>query len=510
MILAILFIANSSATYTFSLGAYVLDLSLRIDLNSLGLCSLYWLWTNTYYLYTLFIATLLLIFFNSHMIKYSLALLFIPLYLLPLYFEISHNLSMASIIDPYYLDLGFYNLLLNNSINKLHPALIYISAISLIVLIKFKLSYRLHYRVTRALIAQLLIIINSLILGGWWAYQEGSWGGWWNWDASEMFGLAILTALVVTSHNSVYVGKDHTLLFRNLVYILFAYYAFLQLNFSLISHNFGIRQGDLVDFRVIYVFAFIMFGIYIKLSLLHKSKLKSINDNDRSVLRRTLPVFMLLAILSYVTTLELWASLWWKMLSVDLQNELNLVEPLNVLILTVVHIRYVSIGARPLLPILMLAYAFSAILPVVALIWLYAFRPYKSHHQHLVLSLTLLYLFYYTSYSTINPSLNLPHAMSNNFTALNLPLLSGVSNYSLIGSCFFSCTDSSLLLNGAETKPFTLLNSNSRTLQIYYTSLSDILTNLVVSDFYNIVVIYAALALGKLNLSYINYSVTKF
>jgi hypothetical protein len=100
--------------------------------------------------------------------------------------------------------------------------------------------------------------------------------------------------------------------------------------------------------------------------------------------------------------------------------------------------------------------------------------------------------------------------MSNNFTALNLPLLSGVSNYSLIGSCFFSCTDSSLLLNGAETKPFTLLNSNSRTLQIYYTSLSDILTNLVVSDFYNIVVIYAALALGKLNLSYINYSVTKF
>lgn len=56
------------------------------------------------------------------------------------------------------------------------------------------------------------------------------------------------------------------------------------------------------------------------------------------------------------------------MLSVDLQNELNLVEPLNVLILTVVHIRYVSIGARPLLPILMLAYAFSAILPVVALI----------------------------------------------------------------------------------------------------------------------------------------------
>jgi hypothetical protein len=100
------------------------------------------------------------------MIKYSLALLFIPLYLLPLYFEISHNLSMASIIDPYYLDLGFYNLLLNNSINKLHPALIYISAISLIVLIKFKLSYRLHYRVTRALIAQLLIIINSLILGG--------------------------------------------------------------------------------------------------------------------------------------------------------------------------------------------------------------------------------------------------------------------------------------------------------------------------------------------------------
>jgi cytochrome c biogenesis factor len=27
----------------------------------------------------------------------------------------------------------------------------------------------------------LSILLLGLILGGWWAYQEGSWGGWWNW-----------------------------------------------------------------------------------------------------------------------------------------------------------------------------------------------------------------------------------------------------------------------------------------------------------------------------------------
>ena len=28
-------------------------------------------------------------------------------------------------------------------------------------------------------------------MGGLWAYQEGSWGGWWDWDISEVFGLFI-------------------------------------------------------------------------------------------------------------------------------------------------------------------------------------------------------------------------------------------------------------------------------------------------------------------------------
>jgi glucan phosphoethanolaminetransferase (alkaline phosphatase superfamily) len=125
-----------------------------------------------------------------------------------------------------------------------------------------------------------------------------------------MFGLAILMSLIITSHNIFHIERDYAVLFRNIVCILFVYYSFLQLNFSLISHNFGIRQGDLVDFRVTYMLVFVMFSVYVKLSSAHKTKLKSIAPDDHGALRKTLLIFVLLVALSYVTTLELWASLW--------------------------------------------------------------------------------------------------------------------------------------------------------------------------------------------------------
>jgi hypothetical protein len=159
---------------------------------------------------------------------------------------------------------------------------------------------------------------------------------------------------------------------------------------------------------------------------------------------------------------------------------------------------------------LVAVYTLSILLSVAVSAALSMLVAYRSYNQHMLLSLALLYLFYYTSYSTVNSCSSLSYTINNNLVALNLPLLNNTSNCSLTGSSAFSCTDSSLLLNGAETKSFALTNSNFRTSQIYYTNLSDLPTKLVISDFYNAAAICAILLLSRLNLSYINYSITKF
>ena len=52
----------------------------------------------------------------------------------------------------------------------------------------------------RYLITYSIILTITLYFGGWWALQEGSWGGWWNWDASEVLGLITLLYLILAVH----------------------------------------------------------------------------------------------------------------------------------------------------------------------------------------------------------------------------------------------------------------------------------------------------------------------
>lgn len=79
-------------------------------------------------------------------------------------------------------------------------------------------------------------------LGAWWALQEGSWGGWWNWDASEVFGLIVLTYLLTSLH-SILSSFMQTV---KLIYVLYAStltlftYGLLQMGYSVVSHNFGL------------------------------------------------------------------------------------------------------------------------------------------------------------------------------------------------------------------------------------------------------------------------------
>lgn len=143
------------------------------------------------------------------------------------------------------------NLLLLNALNKYHPFILYLSLFSSITLLLiltinfFEIKQFSNSLTTRNKIrwpgAIILINFVALFFGSWWALQEGTWGGWWNWDPSELFGLApsFILLKVVHSRNQIREIWSSSLLHPISIAITFLTYLTLQLNFELISHNFG-------------------------------------------------------------------------------------------------------------------------------------------------------------------------------------------------------------------------------------------------------------------------------
>ena len=62
------------------------------------------------------------------------------------------------------------------------------------------------------------------------------------------------------------------------MYTSLIYYSFLQINFSLISHNFGFRDSDLVDIRLFY---FIFLILFFMKSIISAVSLLTINHYHR-------------------------------------------------------------------------------------------------------------------------------------------------------------------------------------------------------------------------------------
>jgi hypothetical protein len=133
---------------------------------------------------------------------------------------------------PSFLNLHFFNTFLLNNLNLVHPPLLYLVIINLSqVFFKF---YKFQYLTVLTYVSLL-----SLFLGSWWAEQEGTWGGWWAWDPSEVFGLAILLSYLIPIHLfslSYYAGIIFNFL---LCFCLIFIYYIIQYNFTLTSHNFG-------------------------------------------------------------------------------------------------------------------------------------------------------------------------------------------------------------------------------------------------------------------------------
>lgn len=484
---AILYIYLNTSHFSSLTGLNNLDINIRSDINSLGYVNLFWMWTNTYYLYTLLVAVSAYYFYFR--VSQSLRLISITFifYFTILITELFFNLNSSIYSTPFLSDLNFYNLLLNNGINKIHPLIIYLCWLSLLSYMSSSNNQKSkNYDNITQILLSVLLSFTGLFLGGWWAYQEGSWGGWWNWDPSEMFGLLILIMLALQLHLQKLVSSKSKIVLRNLTSILVIYYLFLQLNFSLLSHNFGIRQGDIIDFRYAY-----LFGLFcVAVSYNFRSNLYGLYAVYRPASRHLLTMlicFILLSFLFYITTSELWSDLLWRLLNIDLNNSSLSVTSLNLLLLVLLLVKYVRIEYHLIILIALSFTGYTTQITILLCILTTSF-DYKKTHAFALVSLLLLSV--YSSYS-ITISCGTKLEPSNNIV-INLPLIH--TTLESFRECYYTSYHSSLISNLSDTKAFYLLLNNHYSSQNYEISNSDITVCSNVIDFFNILAIAIVIA----------------
>ena len=229
-------------------------------------------WTTLTYLGPFFLLQLCLgfVYLSSRHTIYLLLL--VTLYLV----EVNDFLFSNLILGVTPLNYWDFNNLLTNNLNKYHPHIFYISSISLLLMLSFERIYGnfqelrfttpyLHTLISNFVYFMGIVNAFALFLGSWWAFQEGTWGGWWNWDPSEVLGLLVLLTAVLTIHH--FSGNLHvnSLLTKVTigVYCFILTYFFTQLNFDLVSHNFGNRFTFFFTNTMFYLEAVTFWGILV-------------------------------------------------------------------------------------------------------------------------------------------------------------------------------------------------------------------------------------------------------
>ena len=238
---------------SFSGYSFLFDMNTRLSPNDTLVGTYYFWWTNLTYLPLFFFTLLLYNLYTSFALNYfSLSIVLFLVYVfypLELFDYLALNLHYFT---SQYTNYGL-NTLLTNTLNRYHP-LVFYSSTSLIILAISSSSYFLYPRKCfedvlhlrrPAFLVWLVVLINliALWMGSWWALQEGTWGGWWNWDSSEVFGLVITLSALWVSHSGSSLTSLNSLFLKSRIsfFIILLSYFFIQLNFDLVSHNFGAK-----------------------------------------------------------------------------------------------------------------------------------------------------------------------------------------------------------------------------------------------------------------------------
>jgi len=255
-------------------------MALKTQINDPLLTHFYFNWINFNFLpffFTLGLITHTLIFLKKMHI-FNNILIIIPMFML-YNFELLDISILNSTLIYANLSAEYINYLLANSLNKYHPYIFYTSLwfyINTLVITSLQLINRNYFFKSQILInlkfyslIALWLNFTALFMGSWWAFQEGTWGGWWNWDSSEVFGLSVGLFLLFNIHTKINIEKLYLLIFEYRAFLtcILLCYSFIQINFELASHNFGDKYHFFSNnnllliqhsiFSIIYVYCFL-------------------------------------------------------------------------------------------------------------------------------------------------------------------------------------------------------------------------------------------------------------
>jgi hypothetical protein len=229
------------------------DLSNRLEVNDSYISSYYFWWTSATYLPSFLWLTTL--YWSISISSISRNLLKLTLILISLCATTEINdltLLNQNWYFSNYTNIGL-NGLLTNSLNYYHPLILYSSFFSLVsILFLYNDSYYSYKYYSYSLYLYLSYYLRqvsatlsllALFLGSWWAAQEGTWGGWWNWDTSEVLGWLVLLYFFILAHSVI--QCQSILVFRSKQLLLckgmLLTYLLVQVSFELTAHNFGIK-----------------------------------------------------------------------------------------------------------------------------------------------------------------------------------------------------------------------------------------------------------------------------
>lgn len=404
------------------------DLSTRLWVNEFFVNTYYFYWTSFWYLTAVIVITKLtftLVYLRTVGVTLSLIIFWLVVYSLTTFEYWGYNYTHLDFLKPEFQ----INSLLTNSINKYHPFIFYFTltwvyVVNLQALTVFNNktlfpNYQKLYLV-RNLGFFLPMIYLTLGLGSWWALQEGSWGGWWNWDSSEVFGLLVMLFYLHLMHKSFtnLTRKNVKILVNLFLFLLVFVYALIQLNFDLVSHNFGTKINQFINSdQLFYIvlgtsFTFTFFVV--------KSYLNRLNTYVIVSKVRVLPIkVFLFTLLATITTLfsftELVNNFFWLLLQTNVLNIINLTSYYTPLALAVLCILLTRVNVLFLSTFCYLTYNLES-LYLLCVSLSSTTRVYNLH--------ILIYLFIFVTYHYLNQSLiDWGHIVNNKHSFLNQGLV---------------------------------------------------------------------------------------
>jgi len=457
------------------------DIYSRLDLNLFSFDLLHFSWTHINYLFVLLPLFLLSTLYSNLLSSLRLTATLIIIYstLVTSYILAWHTMSFST-VELITAKMVFYNPLLVNALNRYHPYLLYLSwlyipTLVMLYLHNVKKLTTISHPLKKLALGIAMIVTLTLSLGSWWAYQEGSWGGWWNWDPSEVFGLLIALLVLMSLHKMLFNGftgvSAHAML--PLLGVVFIYYSFMQVNFTLISHNFGFRDNDLLDIKNLYLILIGLALTYIVRWLVSFSSIYSCLFYHVS--RRDYK--LLLIMLSYVCVMALFVPLLtlvndfiWRLFSINASNSAISYHVLSTVLATI----YMFIYNSGLVTLIFILLQFTWGTGNQLFLWLALAIPIilrnKFYYAHYIFILVIVYNVelhgYFISLWSCSPtSFDASNAQAFlygkirtciDYPYLHLVHLSSHANDTSAISLYFTVPD---------TKNFSLLQSNSYTLQ---------------------------------------------